>query len=38
MAAAWGTTFSWVTGGIAAAVVAVLVAVAFPALSRYSSR
>jgi MFS family permease len=35
MAAAWGTTFSWVSGGVAAAIVAGLVALAFPALWRY---
>ena len=38
MAAAWGTTFAWVSGGVAAAVVAVLVALAFPALIRYPRR
>jgi MFS family permease len=38
MAAAWGTTLSWVAGGVAAAVVALLVAAAFPALWRYTSR
>jgi len=38
MAATWGITFSWVSGGIAAAVVAVLVALAFPALIRYPRR
>jgi MFS family permease len=38
MAAAWGITFSWVSGGLAAAVVAVVVALAFPALLRYPRR
>jgi MFS family permease len=38
MAATWGTTVAWVSGGLAAAVVAVLVAVAFPALVRYPRR
>jgi MFS family permease len=38
MATAWGTTFAWVSGGVAAAVVAVLVALAFPALIRYPRR
>ena len=31
----WGTTFSWVGGGIAASIVAVLLGIAFPALRRY---
>lgn len=31
----WGTTASWVGGGIAASIVAVLLGVAFPALRRY---
>jgi MFS family permease len=35
MAAATGATVAWVSGGIAAAVVAVLLAVAYPALLRY---
>lgn len=35
MAAAFGVSFSWVGGGIAAAVLAVLLAVTFPALLRY---
>jgi MFS family permease len=34
-AATWGVTVSWVGGGLAAAVVALLVALAFPALLRY---
>jgi MFS family permease len=38
MAAVWGTTVSWVSGGVAAAAVAVVVAAAFPALLRYSQR
>jgi MFS family permease len=38
MAAAWGITISWVSGGVAAAVVAVVVALAFPALLRYPRR
>jgi len=38
MAAVWGTTVSWVSGGIAAAVVALVVALAFPALLRYPQR
>ena len=38
MAAAWGTTVSWFVGGIGAAVVAILVAIAFPALRRYPQR
>lgn len=37
-AALTGTTVSWVGGGIAAAVVAVALAVAFPALARYTVR
>lgn len=35
MAATWGVTVSWVGGGIASAVVAVVVALAFPVLLRY---
>jgi hypothetical protein len=35
MAAVTGATVAWVSGGIAAAVVAVLLAVAYPALLRY---
>lgn len=35
MATAFGVTFSWVGGGLAAAVLAVVLAVAFPALVRY---
>nr|MDT0660188.1 MFS transporter [Micromonospora sp. DSM 115978] len=35
MATVFGVTFSWVGGGIAAAVLAVLLAAAFPALRRY---
>jgi MFS family permease len=38
MAAATGATVAWVSGGIAAAVVAVLLAVAYPALLRYTGR
>jgi len=38
MAAATGATVAWVSGGIAAAVVAVLLAVAYPALLRYTAR
>lgn len=38
MAATWGTTVSWVSGGAAAAVVALVVALAFPALLRYPRR
>jgi MFS family permease len=38
MAAATGATVAWVSGGIAAAVVAVLLAVAYPALLRYTVR
>jgi MFS family permease len=37
MAAATGATVAWVSGGVAAAVVAVLLAVAYPALLRYTS-
>jgi MFS family permease len=37
MAAATGATVAWVSGGVAAAVVAVLLAVAYPALLRYAS-
>jgi MFS family permease len=37
MAALVGPTVAWVSGGIAAAVVAVVLAVAFPALLRYPS-
>jgi MFS family permease len=36
MAASWGVSISWVGGGLAAAVVAVGVALAFPALVRWS--
>lgn len=38
MAATTGATVAWVSGGIAAAVVAVLLAVAYPALLRYTVR
>jgi hypothetical protein len=38
MAAMIGPTLAWVSGGVAAAVVAVLLAVAFPALLRYTAR
>ncbi|NJC66859.1 MFS transporter [Planosporangium flavigriseum] len=38
MAPAFGLTFSWVGGGIAAAVVAIALGVAFPALRRYTVR
>jgi len=38
MAATWGVTVSWVGGGVAAAVVALLVALAFPALLRWQRR
>jgi MFS family permease len=38
VADATSVTFSWVGGGIAAAVVAVLLALAFPALLRYTDR
>jgi len=38
MAAVWGTTISWAAGGFAAAVVAVLLALLFPALIRYPQR
>jgi MFS family permease len=38
MAAMTGATVAWVSGGIAAAVVAVLLAVAYPALLRYTVR
>jgi hypothetical protein len=38
MAAVTGATVAWVSGGIAAAVVAVLLAVAYPALLRYTTR
>jgi MFS family permease len=38
MAAATGATVAWVSGGIAAAIVAVLLAVAYPALLRYTAR
>lgn len=38
MAATTGATVAWVSGGIAAAVVAVLLAVAYPALLRYTAR
>ncbi len=37
MAAATGATVAWVSGGIAAAVVAVLLAVVYPVLLRYTS-
>jgi MFS family permease len=37
-AAVVGPTIAWVGGGIAAAVVAVVLAIAFPALARYPSR
>jgi len=37
MAAVTGATVAWVSGGIAAAVVAVLLAVAYPALLRYTA-
>jgi MFS family permease len=37
MAAATGATVAWVSGGVAAAVVAVLLGVAYPALLRYTS-
>jgi len=36
MAAVTGATVAWVSGGIAAAVVAVLLAIAYPALLRYT--
>ncbi|WP_432980830.1 MFS transporter [Dactylosporangium sp. CA-233914] len=36
MADATGATFSWVSGGIAAAVVAILLAASFPVLLRYT--
>jgi MFS family permease len=35
MAAAWGVSVSWIGGGVAAAAVAVVLALAFPALVRY---
>jgi hypothetical protein len=35
MAAAFGTTFSWVGGGVAAAAVILVLVAAFPALRRY---
>jgi MFS family permease len=38
MAATTGATVAWVSGGIAAAIVAVLLAVAYPALLRYTVR
>ncbi|WP_239152166.1 MFS transporter [Virgisporangium aurantiacum] len=38
MAATTGATVAWVSGGVAAAVVAVLLAVAYPALLRYTVR
>ncbi len=38
MAAGWGITVSWVAGGFAAVVLAVLVALLFPALLRYPPR
>ena len=38
MAAATGATVAWVSGGVAAAIVAVLLAVAYPALLRYTGR
>lgn len=38
MAAAFGVGVSWVSGGAAAAILAVLLAVAFPALTRYRVR
>ncbi|WP_203925589.1 MFS transporter [Virgisporangium ochraceum] len=38
MAAATGATVAWVSGGIAAAIVAVLLAVAYPVLLRYTVR
>jgi MFS family permease len=38
MAEFTGTTFAWVSGGLAASVVAMLLAVGFPALLRYSAR
>jgi MFS family permease len=38
MAAAFGVGVSWVSGGVAAAILAVLLAVAFPALARYQVR
>jgi MFS family permease len=37
MAAAWGVGVSWVGGGLAAAALAVVLALAFPALIRYRS-
>jgi MFS family permease len=36
-AAAWGTTVAWTGGGVAAAVLAVALGLAFPALLRYTS-
>jgi hypothetical protein len=36
MAAAYGVGIAWVGGGLAAAVLAVLLAIAFPAVLRYS--
>ena len=38
MAATMGATVAWVSGGVAAAIVAVLLAVAYPALLRYTVR
>jgi MFS family permease len=35
MAAAWGVSVSWIGGGVAAAVLAVVLALAFPVLVRY---
>jgi MFS family permease len=35
-AAAFGTTIAWVGGGIAAAIVAIVLGIAFPALARYT--
>ena len=35
MAAAWGVSVAWIGGGVAAAVLAVVLALAFPALVRY---
>jgi MFS family permease len=37
-AAAFGTTIAWVGGGIAAACVAIVIALSFPALARYTTR
>jgi hypothetical protein len=38
MAEATGTTVAWISGGLAAAAVAGLLAIVFPALRRYTDR